>query len=1088
MRARSHRLEKLKHRLISVALSSPEFKEELELACQEIASEAKRAENEASVEGAFERVLYSVLLPIGIRFHPEKEVLLESRRHTGKGRMDSRIGAVVIEYKHRSKLKTATQISAAQQQIEEYIRSLSRDIENEVVGFLTDGLHLLEMRSSSGEIASRSGKRKMSARSLLLVVRSIVALETSALTSQNLIRDFCAGPNGGVLYELARILNETLCERPTDKTGMLRSEWEELFRLAHEDRSQQRRIQERREALAQVVGVSLCNAASEYRALFALHTAYAIVLKLLACRILSDVRFGSALYDYKSLIGTQSEVLRAFCWSLEEGEVFRQLGFLNLLEGDFFSWYCDKKQWSGELANALQNIIEILSRYEDVSNIFRSADAIDLFRELYEAAVPHVVRASFGEFYTPFWLAQHVLRSSRPTGRWTALDPCCGSGTFVIAAISEIRGQNKTASKDKLLNEILSRVSAIDLNPLAVLTTRVHYFIHIADLLPDNPTKIVIPVFLGDATYVPERVIISGVKCLKYQLRTLKTPISVELPMCLVENTARFVELMQQYEHLVRRKQSNEPYRFLLRNVSPTDRVEEIAKRLMELTVQLVALENKGWNGIWARIITNFLTTACLAKHTNIIGNPPWIDWKNLPAGYREKVKSLCIDKGLFSGAGRTGGINLNICALIAHVAASNWLTREGILAFLMPRELAYQASYEGWRLSVGGPRRDLLEFHDWSRAGHPFASSKEDFMTFVLGPKKKTAGRPNTVPVYQYVRKEGRTSRASVWRDLQEANSCLNPKRSVAGQIIPGSSAYTVVKRKDKLDAFSMIAGECAYIGREGIEFYPQELFIFEYVKQGPRRGTAFFKNIQVSKSKYKIPSQRIPLETRYLHPLVKGPAISPFYHDYKGLIVPFAYEKEEPHRPVSAKRLEEVSPLLLEYFRKFEGVIRSQTKFSDKIRGPNAGEFYGLARTGRYSFHDVYVTFRDNTKWTAAVVTTTTMPWAENKRFVFQNHAVSICERKDGTGYTDLDEAHYLCAILNAPIVQEFIYATSDTRSFKIRPPIFVPRYRAQDDSHKSLSRLSYMAHSSPRNREAIRQQIQQVYLRLCRARLNH
>ena len=51
-------------------------------------------------------------------------------------------------------------------------------------------------------------------------------------------------------------------------------------------------------------------------------------------------------------------------------------------------------------------------------------------------------------------------------------------------------------------------------------------------------------------------------------------------------------------------------------------------------------------------------------------------DWKNLPEGYRERIKSLCIDRMLFSGDGITGGINLNICALISNVSAENWLKR----------------------------------------------------------------------------------------------------------------------------------------------------------------------------------------------------------------------------------------------------------------------------------------------------------------------------------------------------------------------------------------------------------------------------
>ena len=108
----------------------------------------------------------------------------------------------------------------------------------------------------------------------------------------------------------------------------------------------------------------------------------------------------------------------------------------------------------------------------------------------------------------------------------------------------------------------------------------------------------------------------------------------------------------------------------------------EIIGVLKDLARNLVDFEKQEWNGIWARIITNFLTTANLGKFNLIVGNPPWIDWKNLPEGYRDRIKSICIDRSLFSGDSVTGGINLNICALIANVSAENWLDNDGVLSF----------------------------------------------------------------------------------------------------------------------------------------------------------------------------------------------------------------------------------------------------------------------------------------------------------------------------------------------------------------------------------------------------------------------
>lgn len=84
----------------------------------------------------------------------------------------------------------------------------------------------------------------------------------------------------------------------------------------------------------------------EYTALFALQTAYVIIIKIIAYRILSIIRYKDSLIDFESLINIDSETLRFQLVQLEEGAVFRDYGITNLLEGDFFSWYSTKEQWN----------------------------------------------------------------------------------------------------------------------------------------------------------------------------------------------------------------------------------------------------------------------------------------------------------------------------------------------------------------------------------------------------------------------------------------------------------------------------------------------------------------------------------------------------------------------------------------------------------------------------------------------------------------------------------------------------------------------------------------------------------------------
>jgi len=1069
----------LRRKILNVALTSREFRSTLIEAAAEIRSIAKPTATEATIEGAFERVMYAQLREIGLKFHPVKEQTIALRRHVTRGRVDSRLGALVIEYKRPSSLKSKAQIDKALSQLQGYLIALSTETNTPFIGLLTNGLVAVEVRAYTGAIVSVSGIEKLDASALLRLTQQFVSLALVALTPANLVRDFCGSESNGLLFETARILSDTLLSGVQKKTEMLFREWEEMFRLAHDDHSQQRRIEERRSALASLFYIDIRDATDEYRALFALHTAYAIVLKFMAYRTVSDVHLGRPSQDYRSLAIASDTALRSFCSNLEDGEVFRVLGIANLLEGDFFSWYCDRRQWTSALADAIRSILETLARYEEIDRVFDQNEAPDLFRDLYQAAVPRVVRSSFGEFYTPHWLADHVFEAARPVGEWRAIDPCCGSGTFVIAGIAKVRAEGKERNLDapQILQQVLSRVMAIDINPLSVLTTRINYFIHVSDLLPFQPTPaLVMPVFLGDAAAIPERVSIDGVDCVTLELKTLQDPIQATLPVSLIEETPRFMRVMLEYERRIKSRGRSAARRHLLDAVASTDRSLGVRRAIHTLTERLVELEKRGWNGIWARILSNFLTTACLGKFSVVVGNPPWIDWKNLPAGYRDRIKAMCVDRGLFSGAGRTGGINLNICALIAYVSMTNWLNEKGRLAFLMPRELVNQASYEGWR-RLGGRWR-FLRFDDWSKAGHPFDPVKEDFMTFIVGKRTRKSSR---VPVRSFVKRRRNGALAANWKSLEEAISQLDVRKRVAGQIIPGSTAFTLADNVRELEQFSLVSGFCDYIGREGIEFYPQELMLFHYGGPGPKPGTVWLRNVQAKKSKYRIQKRRVLLETDFLHPLVKGPEIRQFDHAYSGLIVAFPYDEEDPGRPIPADELHDRSPLLLNYYMQAQEMLEQQTKFSDKIRGPDPGEFYGLARTGPYSFANTYVGFRDNTRWCAVVVNDTMMPWGQRKRFVFQNHAVSICEKRSGD-FIGEDEAHFVCAILNAPIVQRFIYATSDDRSYKIRPPIFVPEYDAEDDRHRTLVSLSIDAHKAPEKRESIGARAEQVYLNLC------
>lgn len=1076
-------VEKLKEKLIQTALDLPEFRDLLRDSVNVISTYAKIAPNEASIASCFDREIYALLRRLDVHLEITKEIKvdiakdIDIHRDISRGRIDSRIGAVVIEYKHSGKLKTENDIEKATIQLKNYLVGLSSTKPSFYYGFLTDGIYCKEITIDNKSVVSVGPFVEFTISEALRLIKNMVLLEKTALSPENLIKDFCHPEDNNLVYNMSKSFFHVLKTSPERKTQMLKTEWEQLFKLGHNDKSQQKAIIKRNEALEKIIAQKFTDG-DQYTALFALQTAYALIMKLIAYRIICEIRFEKPLKTYNDMLRVNEANLRIFCATLEDGEIFRDRGIVNLLEGDFFSWYSSPTQWNSEIAGHIKKLLEILARYENASEVFKTKEAIDLFKRLYETIMPQVVRSSLGEFYTPSWLTEHVFRSVKPQGTWRGLDPCCGSGTFVLTMIDAVLKETTNQPKDQQLKSVLDRVHAIDLNPLAVLTARINYFIRISHLIPDRPSHLQIPVYLGDACYVPEKIKVHDVECLKYAIRTVEKQIDVTIPTSMVKNTQNFSELMTEYEKQIKKKDFDGSLKLLTEKLSTDEKIPSILKELEKLTQQLVELEKGEWNGIWARIINNFLITAELGQFEIIIGNPPWIDWKNLPSGYRDRIKSLCVDKKLFSGDHRTGGINLNICALISSVSMENWLKDEGKLAFLMPKVIAFQQSYDGYRkFQCNKVPRDFIAFYDWSRAGHPFHPITERFMTFVIGPKSE---RPEIIPVKNYVKRRKKPKIAGESHiSLEEAMERLIEKEAVAGQIMPHNTAFTIADSVSELDTYRKIAGEADYIGREGLELYPQELLLFTLALKPPtqpREGCVYIQNLQFKKSIYPILPELVEIETKYLFPVVKSINIERFKHKYSGIIAPVPYDKSNSKQPLDQNQLKGTK--LLDYFLKYREIFAKQTEYYQKIKGPNSGEFYGLARIGPYSFKEHYVAFRDSTKWRATVISPVETDWGGRKRFVFQNHAASICEDSKGNYITE-DEAHYICAILNTPIVEKYIIQSSDSRSFKIRPPVKIPKFDAEKGKHTYLQQLSRKAHTVSEDKETLRKEMQETYL---------
>jgi hypothetical protein len=1074
---------------IESIINSNEYKCKLSEHLTSLLKRTKSSLTEASTSFAFESEIYLFVRNVfNIDIDFRKEENQTTLRHKFVGRMDAVCNNLVIEYKKLGKLDKEKDKEKATEQLTDYLLQLLKEDGNEYHGVLTDGIKIRYLYFQNGEIHKTSFKN-IDETDLDKLIQSLVDLNNKRFVPKNIVDDFKLHSRAGITSELANYLFKALINKKSEKTSMLFQEWEVLFHLSETDKGQNDDINKRRKALGRLFGVNINDSETDYKALFALQTTYAIIVKLIACKVVTKIEFNKNIEYFSDLSKIDNNTLRQFIEYIEDGYVFQTGGIRNLLEGDFFSWYCVEEIWSDEEAEIILKLIHLLEGYS-ISFYRHGYSTIDIFIDLYMEIMPPEVRHSLGEYFTPSWLADYVVKESKSlisNENFTAIDPCCGSGVFVMALIRNIIDNKDIISlssedKQSLLNSILQRVKGVDINPLSVLTAKVCFYLSIKPLI--NGDDIEIPIYLGDSANIPIKTIVGDTLCYEYTVNTKQENIKVLLPSNFVEGK-NFFSLMSQIQAIIKTEDIELVYNKFIQNFLPQDINSEIEENINNLSQQLVRLHQNNWDGIWIRIVANFMLVARIKNIDIIVGNPPWIKWEFLPQAYAEKIKSLCVDRHLFSGQTYMGAISLNICALIANVTASTWLSENGILAFLMPQTLMTQDSYAGFRnfyTDVSTDKRMYLQkLDDWTKSGNPFVDTQEKFMTYYYSNKVVdyfTKGIPITV-----IQKKRGVLLADInsKQTFNEVSTSFETSFSKAFQMDKDRTGYTTFEEsfiKEKGN-FDLIIGECFYKARSGVEFTPAEIYFLEPKESVKVKGSFMFQPSEFKNAKYKsLAGLPIQLETKFIKPVIKAPQIIPFGISENNNYCIFPY-KDNESMSINVDELITESPNLFNYFTNNKKLIGKQSKRSLTISRGNA--FYSLSKVGEYTFAPYKVTFRDNTKLSATVVSKIMTPWGEEVMPICAKHCPYISQDKNGRIITE-DEAYFLCGILNTPIVQQYFKFTYSTRSFSINFNIKMPKYDEKNKFHKKVMELAKEA-TKNQPTDKLYKELEENYLNLCR-----
>lgn len=1073
-----------------------------------IMRDAMVAKTEAQTGEAFQRKLYYYIksntgvepdfeLETPIKGGLTHDFGLLKKRTSGRGRLDAVVNNLIIEYKKHSKLDKKSDQDTATNQVKDYLKTLRANDGVKYNAILTDGIKISYFGFNDENIENTSFKN-IEAKDIDKIIRAILTNNCKKFIPENILKDFAVNSaTESISKELAVELYTKLITTPTPKTTMLFSEWESLMHLSYDDNGKGNDIEKRRSELSLIFKDNIIDPSKEYKALFALQTAYAIIVKLIACKVIDKLEYGSSTKKYSDLTKVTASELQNFFENLEDGYVYRSSNILNLLEGDFFSWYSTKEQWDTDLWNTIIKIITCIDEYSTFSFEI-TYEPVDIFKDLYMSIMPKTVRHSMGEYFTPAWLADYVVSEGLKLQKnkdWKAIDPCCGSGTFIIALIKNIVGNINLYTlsdeqKNNIKEKILSSVYGIDINPLSVLSARVGYYLALRPF--GDIRDIEIPIYLGDSAITPTKENVDGITCYRYSVSNNKKSFEVILPSRFVEQK-NFGKIMSSLQTAVNTHNEKILYEMILGQLSASEKKsKDLVNAIKSMSTDLVELHKNNWDGIWVRIATNFMLIARLQKFDLIVGNPPWVKWEHLPSKYAAKIKKLCNIKHIFSTRGRFGGTQLNICALISNVSATNWLKDTGVLAFLMPDSIMSQNSYEEFRYFYldyeANERLYLQKIDKWEKPLKPFTCEdivvSQDFNTYYYSKKKIDYKKGIDVTTISRT-KEITDILLNKETSFEKVRNHLLFGKKIAAQISDTTTAFSYLS--DKHD-FRKIIGESDYEYRTGVEFTPQELYMLVGMGTSPKVKYYRFENKKFARSKYIVddmPKNGWELPTEYIYPIVTGPSIRPFKCDGKNEYCILPYSSSNTDAPIGLSEMMTSNAELFDYLLNHQKLIDSQSeKSKDMHRGD---EFYALSKIGPYTFAKYIVAVRDNTKFCATVIEPTNTSWGETKQSICVKHTMIISRTNTGK-FINKDEAYYISGILNSDIVIQYMQNTFKSNGYSLKKSHFyLPEYDNTNVLHKEICKLSKKASKLDDSTKIakIQSQLSEVYLKLCASR---
>ncbi len=736
------------------------------------------------------------------------------------------------------------------------------------------------------------------------------------------------------------------------------------------------------------------------------------------------------------------------------GEYFALYGKLNLIEEDFFAWILHPKIANRALKLACDIAKELL-RYD-----FSQIDE-DFFKGIYQEIVERGQRHRIGEYYTPEWLTELILKEV--IGLWKEksaeppriLDPACGSGTFLCNAIYILKEElsKRGWHSSQILDFILTGVIGVDINPLAVIIARANYLIALGDLLHLGK-PIVIPVYVADSIKMPKttKTLFGGIEVYEYDFDN----ISVQIPIDVAKNRKRLSQVIEGFKEAINsyraREDKNEAYEVFERRLFSTVTDNELGILKSTLRTILTLIE-RGLDAIWVFMLSNIYVPAALSetKFDIVVGNPPWIAMRYIEnKEYQDFVKSQILEYELLSSDQVELFTHMEVATLFFCRASDLYLKNNGVIGFVMPRSVLTGAFQHMNFRKFGKPRMKLSRILDLEDVSPLF----------------------NVPSCVLIAVKDGETSYPVPARKYAGKLPAKNLKLDEAIKHLT-TSDYNYEPPAIPL-RYSVYHDRV----RDGATIIPRNLWFIDFDVH-PKLGIDVDRpairtagDVQRhAKEPWKDIELRGIVEASFIYATLLG-----------GDIVPFGYVKLRPvvlpiERIATGYRLLDVDDLrnkgfayMASWLEKAQGFWEkhaTQRSLNNFPRIISRLDYMGTLTNQNPSSRYVVLYNASGTNLVSCVINRSSLPDFQVLKARIKPQGFIV----DYTTYfyetNDENEAHYICAVLNSSVINDAIKPLQPRGAFGerhiIRRPFMlpIPQFNPNNPSHLKLAELSKECH---------------------------